>query len=48
MVAIIKVRLMLHLQSITCLEHFPKIEVIIFETDDIWMLETTYVIRFGM
>ena len=34
MVAIIKIRLMLHLQSITCLEHFLKIEVIIFETDD--------------
>ena len=33
MVAIIKIRLMFHLQSITCLEHFLKIEVIIFETD---------------
>ena len=34
MVAIIKIRLMLHLQSITCLEHFLKNEVIFFETDD--------------
>ena len=31
MVAIIKIRLMLHLQSITCL---GKFEVIIFETGD--------------
>ena len=34
MVAIIKIRLMLHLQSITCLDHFWKFKVIIFETDD--------------
>ena len=34
MVAIIIIRLMLHLQSITCLEHFLKFEVIIFEPDD--------------
>ena len=34
MVAIIKIRLMLHLQSFTYLEHFLKFEVIIFETDN--------------
>ena len=34
MVAIIKIRLMLHLQRITCLENFWTYEVIIFETDD--------------
>ena len=34
MVAIIKIRLMLHLQSITCLGHFLKFEVIIFDTGD--------------
>ena len=34
MFAIIKIRLMLLLQSITCLEHFLKIEVIIFKTGD--------------
>ena len=34
MVALIIIRLLLHLQSITCLEHFLKLEVIIFEPDD--------------
>ena len=34
MVAIIEIRLMLHLQNNTCLEHFLKSEVIIFETGD--------------
>ena len=34
MVATIKSKLMLHLQSITCLEHFRKFEVINFENGD--------------
>ena len=34
MVAIIKIRLMSHLLSITCLDHFSKFEVIVFETID--------------
>ena len=49
MVAITKIRLTLHLQSIRRLEHFlKKFEVIIFETGDYMDVRKTYVIRFGM